>query len=84
MVGLDTSLRIAERLYKELDNRARPSPLLVEKVGKGQLGIKTGRGWYDYSGRPVSQILEERDRQLLCRLHSLQPAAVSDNNDFDN
>lgn len=69
MVGLDTSLRVAERLYKELDNSAKPSPVLAEKVRKGQLGIKTGRGWYDYSGRSVPQILEERDRELLNRFN---------------
>jgi 3-hydroxybutyryl-CoA dehydrogenase len=68
MVGLDTSLRVAERLYKELDNGATPSPVLKEKVSKGQLGIKAGHGWYDYSGRSVSQILEDRDRKLLGRL----------------
>ena len=79
MVGLDTSLRVAERLYKELDNRTEPSPFLVEKVNKGQLGIKTGHGWYDYAGRSVSQILEERDKKLLRRLNSLQSASNSDN-----
>jgi 3-hydroxybutyryl-CoA dehydrogenase len=78
MVGLDTSFRVAQRLYKELDNRTEPSSILEEKVSRGHLGIKTGQGWYDYSGRSVSQILEERDRRLLSRLYSLGTAPSRD------
>lgn len=78
MVGLDTSFRVAQRLYKELDNRTEPSPILEEKVRRGHLGIKTGQGWYDYSGRSVSQILEERDRKLLFSLYSSGRSASRD------
>ena len=68
MAGLDTVLRVSEHLYQELDNRRGPSPLQYEKVGKGELGIKTGKGWYDYSGRSREEILNARNRKLLEQL----------------
>jgi 3-hydroxybutyryl-CoA dehydrogenase len=48
-VGLDTSLSILEVLFEEHhDPCAAPAPLLKRMVTAGQLGRKTGRGFYDY------------------------------------
>lgn len=32
---------------------------------RGELGVKTGRGFYDYAGQRYEDILRHRDRQLL-------------------
>ena len=49
LVGLDTSLAILEALYDELrDPHVAPMPLLRRKVTAGQLGRKSGRGFYEY------------------------------------
>ena len=45
--GLDVHYHIASYLYKDLDNRTEPSKLLSDKVEKGDLGLKTGRGFYE-------------------------------------
>jgi 3-hydroxybutyryl-CoA dehydrogenase len=48
LVGLDVRLAIARHLAAELGPRFEPPRLLVEKVEAGDLGRKTGRGFFDW------------------------------------
>lgn len=49
-IGLDVCLAIMNVLYTGLGNtKYAPSPLLVNMVTSGDLGVKSGRGFYDYS-----------------------------------
>jgi 3-hydroxybutyryl-CoA dehydrogenase len=48
LVGLDVRLAIAEHLSATLGPRFEPPALLREKVAAGDLGQKTGRGFYDW------------------------------------
>jgi len=47
-VGLDIALATIETLHKAFGEKYKPCPLLVEKVKAGQLGMKTGKGFYEY------------------------------------
>ena len=50
LVGLDTSLAILDALYDEFrDPNYAAVPVLRRMVAAGQLGRKSGRGFYDYS-----------------------------------
>jgi len=68
MIGLDTAMRVSGRVFKVLSNATEPSIKLVEKVNKGELGIKAGKGWYDYTGKTITEINDERNRKLLQQL----------------
>lgn len=68
MVGLETMVAVENRIFKDLSNAAGPSRQLTTKVDKGDLGLKTGRGWFDYSGRKIEDVLEDQNRRLLRQL----------------
>jgi len=50
LVGLDVRLAIARYLEKELGPRYAPPALLADKVARGELGKKSGQGFYAWKG----------------------------------
>jgi 3-hydroxybutyryl-CoA dehydrogenase len=48
LVGLDVRLAIAEHLHATLGERFAPPRLLREKVARGELGRKSGQGFYPW------------------------------------
>jgi 3-hydroxybutyryl-CoA dehydrogenase len=50
LVGLDVRLAIAEHLHRELGDRFAPPELLRDKVSRGELGRKTGQGFFSWEG----------------------------------
>lgn len=49
-IGLDVCLYIMQVMYEGLgDDRYAPNPLLVKMVASGNLGVKTGSGFYVYT-----------------------------------
>ncbi|MFQ5827866.1 MAG: 3-hydroxyacyl-CoA dehydrogenase family protein [Candidatus Methylomirabilia bacterium] len=50
LVGLDTTMYVAEVMFEEFrEPRFAPPPLLKRMVMAGHLGRKSGRGFYDYA-----------------------------------
>jgi 3-hydroxybutyryl-CoA dehydrogenase len=47
-VGLDTVLSVMSILQEAFGDKYRPCPLLVKYVESGYLGVKAGRGFYQY------------------------------------
>ena len=67
MVGLDLSLTIQRTTLPDLCRSAEALPVLVEQVESGALGVKSGRGFYDWSVRDARAVTERRD-DFLCML----------------
>lgn len=63
--GLDFALKIYSNPPIGLMNEDRTPDVLKDLVAKGNLGIKSGKGFYDYKGKPLSEIYEQRDKLLL-------------------
>lgn len=49
LIGLDTCLHVLDDLAHKLGPAFIPSPLLRQMVSAGQLGVKTGKGFFDYA-----------------------------------
>ena len=55
IVGLDVRLGIAEYLHSQLGERFAPPQLLRDKVATGELGRKTGSGFFKWDERPTQK-----------------------------
>lgn len=66
--GLDVFDNISKYLYADLGAEQGEDPALAQKVAAGQLGLKTGHGFYDWDGDAGAQIVAQRDQNLLALL----------------
>ncbi len=50
LIGMDINLAVSKSMYDAFDKseRFKPSALQIEKVTRGELGKKSGQGFYDY------------------------------------
>lgn len=69
--GLDIFYHVAEYLVPDLYSSQEVPSLLREKFEKGELGVKTGKGFYDYSGDKGEQAIRERDEKFILLYHAL-------------
>ena len=63
--GLDIHCGIAEYLFSDLSNMDQPIDEMKELVKEGHLGVKTKKGWYDYSGDRDIEMIKYRDECLV-------------------
>ena len=70
--GLDLSVRNLQRHNLELTPLDYKPRKLFELVEKGHIGVKSGKGFYDYTGRNEVEVYRERDRKLMRMLKSLK------------
>ncbi|MBI5584911.1 MAG: 3-hydroxyacyl-CoA dehydrogenase family protein [Deltaproteobacteria bacterium] len=55
LVGLDLTFQIHDYILKFIENSPAPSPLLRRKLEAGDLGFKTGRGFYTWDQESMGQ-----------------------------
>lgn len=63
--GLDVTWAVQQTVLPDLDNRTTPSELLRQRVEAGELGLKTGRGFYEWPPEKKERLLGSRDLALL-------------------
>lgn len=63
--GVDMALTFERNPSVHLVSKDRQPRTLINLVKKGYLGVKSGRGFYDYSSRTTAEILKERDIRLI-------------------
>lgn len=73
MVGLDLTSAVASYLWRDLSAASEPNRLLQEKLSKGELGVKSGKGLYDWTARDPEELRAKRDAFLIARLKDLYP-----------
>lgn len=66
--GLDIFDHISQYLYADLANETTGDATLAKKVAAGDLGLKSGQGFYDWSGTAGQDLVKHRDAELLALL----------------
>jgi 3-hydroxybutyryl-CoA dehydrogenase len=64
MVGLDMGTAITDYICADLNNEPRAPEIMHRLVREGNLGAKTGRGFYDWSKRSAAEVRVLRDEWL--------------------
>ncbi|MFC4359309.1 3-hydroxyacyl-CoA dehydrogenase NAD-binding domain-containing protein [Halobium salinum] len=69
-VGIDVGYHVLEYMHETLGDAYEPCPLLAEKVEEGNLGKKSGKGFYDYEDGegaqvPTDEVREDVEERLL-------------------
>lgn len=63
--GLDLTHAIQTYLLPELERSTEPLPLVRDKVARGELGAKVGKGFYDWPLGQAARVIQRRDEALL-------------------
>jgi 3-hydroxybutyryl-CoA dehydrogenase len=74
MGGLDLMYKGMNYLYPLIDRSVDVQKILGEKIGRNELGLKTGKGFFQYEQEEASALSrhsKERDKQLLRLLKTL-------------
>lgn len=65
MVGNDLVLAIHDYILKHIESSPDPSPLLRDKVAKGELGFKSGQGFQSWSDEEIAASRKSLQQYLL-------------------
>jgi 3-hydroxybutyryl-CoA dehydrogenase len=65
--GLDVYSAICDQLFPDLCQDAAAPAALHQLVARGCLGVKSGRGWYEYTPAQITALRAELSEELIAR-----------------
>ena len=65
--GLEMHARVADHLWRHLGGWEEPLAYLRAMVERGETGLKSGKGYYDWAGMDPTAVRSEKDEHLLRR-----------------
>ena len=65
MGGLDVYTDISNYLYKDLSTAKQSASSMQELLDAGELGSKTGKGYYEWSAEFTDEMNTEREKELI-------------------
>jgi 3-hydroxybutyryl-CoA dehydrogenase len=72
MSGWDTNYYVASALYPHLHNESVPAPVIKELIEKGHLGMKTRRGFWDWTDASIAREKEKIEKALQAGMEILK------------
>ena len=63
--GLDLCLNVQRTVLPEISSRTTPSPVMETLVEEGNLGYKTGSGFYDWSVKDMDELAKRRNDFII-------------------
>ena len=71
MAGLDIFHKVSGYLYADLNRDSTPPAAIARRVAENRLGLKTGKGFYDYAGQDIPALMGGRIKKLIRLLKEL-------------
>ena len=71
LASLGLTYEIHKYLFPHLESSSEPSPLLADLVAQGALGVRAGRGLYEWTPEKIRNLIDRRDAVLLRILHEI-------------
>lgn len=75
--GLDLCGSVQNTVLPEISNQTSASPLFNQFIQKGNLGYKTGRGFYDWSEKDMNALVKKRNDFIVHALKKVKEEGLS-------
>jgi len=73
LVGLDLTKSIHDTLMPDLDSAQTCNPFIDQLLEQGHLGMKTGRGFYQWTDESAAAVRKRLNKHLAKNIHSKNP-----------
>lgn len=71
-VGLDLGLKVQQTVLPSISGSATASKYLEDMVARGDLGYKTGKGFYDWSQKDMETLAKTRNEFIISALQFMK------------